>query len=352
MPPAGPKVVLPVGEWSIRQKLQLLSCYLGRSGGFLKATQKAGERYYVDLFAGPGEVRNEQDPQSVTAGSPLIALNAGPPQFTAVHWIEKEAGSAASLRAHKADHPARAIRVYEGGANEKVDNVLRALPRNFPVFAFLDPRGPELEWRTLRKLAEHKDSRKIELLILFAYDMAIVRLMPHEQEKMVSEDLLDRFMPDPVRWRLIYERRAELTATEYRRAMLAEYVRGLKQDLGYALVPAPYPVATQDNHQLYFLIFATDHPAGELVRAICAACVPGTRGKALRASLRAPGKGVRTELSRGRARYAFFVERRFASLIGVPHCATRERSAWTREPAGARHDLGAGRSVQVNTHPP
>lgn len=33
MKPVGPKVVLPVGAWSIGQKLQLVSCYLGPNGG-------------------------------------------------------------------------------------------------------------------------------------------------------------------------------------------------------------------------------------------------------------------------------------------------------------------------------
>jgi three-Cys-motif partner protein len=273
----GPKLALPVGEWSLDQKLRLLRDYLGANNGFLKATTKPGQRYYIDLFAGPGQVisRHGGDPAD---GSPLIAMRAGPPSFTQVHLVEKEPAFVASLRAHRMEYPQRDISIYDGDANQKVDEVLAWVPKTFPILAFLDPRGPELEWRTVERLASHKavGFPKTELLLLFAYNVAITRLMPHDPGKMVNEALLDRFMPNPDAWRRIYAGRASQSAAEYRRTMLEEYVRGLK-NLGYGYVPAPYLVHTKNNHPLYFLIFASDHPVGWKIMTWCLEHLPDTR---------------------------------------------------------------------------
>src|SRR5687768_2772734 len=85
------KLIAPVGAWS-DEKLDLLRCYLGTlrgTGGFLPATQAAQQRYYVDLFAGSGQNRVKGTDQ-VIDGSPLIALKAGPPQFTKLFWVESK----------------------------------------------------------------------------------------------------------------------------------------------------------------------------------------------------------------------------------------------------------------------
>jgi three-Cys-motif partner protein len=274
----GGKQLLAMGEWSLAQKLRLVRDYLGAGKGFLAATSGAGERYYVDLFAGPGQGFSVDQPQVVVDGSPLISLQAGPPYFTHLHWVEQDPVFAESLRVHQGEHPHRRVSVYEGDANERVDDVLAALPRTFPIFAFLDPRGPELAWETVAKLARHKQAGwpKVELLILFAHDMAITRLLPHDATKMVNEQLLDRFMPDPTEWRRIYVQRSSLTPGAFRLRMLEEYVRGLKT-LGYQYVLPPYLVRRPDNHPLYFLIFASDHPAGGKIMSWCLNHLPDIR---------------------------------------------------------------------------
>jgi three-Cys-motif partner protein len=235
----GPKRVATVGSWSA-EKLELLRCYLGSSnGGFLSATRGAVERYYLDLFAGPGQNR-VAGTDEVIDGSPLIALRAGPPRFTRLFLVDADPANAASLEAHRQDFPDRWVTVFDRDANQRVDDILSSLPRQFPVFAFLDPRGAELRWRTIEKLAHHKgsDHRKIELFILFAYNQGIVRLMPHDPGQMQNEATLDRVMPDPAGWRRVYQRRISQTAhaSEFRRLMLDEYVGGLRR-LGYAFVP-------------------------------------------------------------------------------------------------------------------
>jgi three-Cys-motif partner protein len=153
-----------------------------------------------------------------------------------------------------------------GDANATVDDVLVTLPKNYPVFAFLDPYVAELDWRTIEKLAAHKPMNKIELFILFAYNMGLVRLLPTDPTKLVNAAVLDRVMPDPEGWRRVYARRAQGQADPhaFRRAFLDEYVRGLKS-LGYAFVPPPRLLFTPDKHPLYFMVFASDHPVGDRI---------------------------------------------------------------------------------------
>jgi three-Cys-motif partner protein len=247
-------------------------------GGFLPATRRAGERYYVDLFAGSGQDRL-RGTDRVIDGSPIVAIKAGPPAFTHLFWVDADPLNARSVQAHVRDYPTRGITVLSGDANEKVDDVLRVLPRRFPVFAFLDPRGAELRWRTVEKLARHKSAgqTKIELFILFAYNQGLVRLMPRDPALMVNEAALDRVMPSAPGWRTVYEKHTGgANPAEIRREMLDEYVQGLR-DLGYRYVPPPRLIATPTNHPLYFMIFASDHQAGDSIMTWCLKNVRDTR---------------------------------------------------------------------------
>lgn len=215
-------------------------------------------------------------------GSPLIALKAGPPTFTRLFWVEADSRNVASLEAHREEYPARQISVYAGDANERVDDILQALPARYPTFAFLDPRGGELNWQTIVKLARHKSAgeKKIELFILFAYNQGIVRLMPLDPSRMRRENeaVLDRVMPDADGWRALYRGRTagSLDRHEVRRAMLDEYVRGLKA-LSYVFVPAPRLIRTPNGHPLYFMIFASDHQAGDKIMSWCLTNVRDSR---------------------------------------------------------------------------
>jgi len=67
--------------WTLK-KLEFLKRYLP---AFVKATQKAISRHYVDGFAGPGY--NRQEDGTLVEGSPLLALQH---QFTSFFFVEKD----------------------------------------------------------------------------------------------------------------------------------------------------------------------------------------------------------------------------------------------------------------------
>ena len=257
-----PGKVPRLGRPWAREKLALLRYYLGgtgeKGGGFMVATRNAPARYLLDLFAGPGQSRLEDG--ELLDGSPLIAAKATP-SFTRLFWVEARGENARSLEAHRADYPDRNITILQRDANAAVGDVLSMVPRNAATLAFLDPEGAELQWSTIARLARHKQRNKIELFILFAYDMGIVRLFPRNPAGLKFQATLDRFMPDPDGWRRVYEQRATLSVSGFRLAILNEYTSGLRK-LGYQHVPPPRLIGKPDGRSLYFMIFASDVEAG------------------------------------------------------------------------------------------
>jgi three-Cys-motif partner protein len=225
------------------------------------ATQRAGGSAYIDPFAGPGQVRLPTG--VVIDGSPLVAAKASPP-FSRLFWSDSRPSNTASLGAHRADFPSRNITVLEGDANVLIDDILAKVSHTQPALVFLDPEGSELAWETVRKIAVHKlpPHNKIEEFILFATDAGIVRFFPRDPTKPTYSNLIDRMLPDPAAWRALYALRKQLDPAEFRRRLVGLYVSGLKQ-LGYRHVPEPRLVCRPDGRPLYFMVFATDHDAGE-----------------------------------------------------------------------------------------
>jgi len=252
-----------IGPWTFEEKLAILRDYLA---AYVRATKKAKTIYYVDAFAGPGKCK-VRDTGEIVDGSPLIALKMERP-FTHYFFIDASPEAVRSLESHVKAMPKLQNRatVILGDCNGKIDGVLPHIPQAAPCFVFLDPEGSELEWSTIVRIARHKISppcRKIEQLILFPYDMALVRFMPLDPSKLVHARLIDRVMPDPQEWRRIYRARVggDMTEGEVRRAFVRMYTSGLKH-LGYRCVPHPRMVRGPRG-PLYFLVFAGDHPVGQ-----------------------------------------------------------------------------------------
>lgn len=237
------------------EKLMILESY---AQAFAKACTTARGWYGLDLFAGTG-MNYSTTRNAEMRGSPLILLDASPPEAIQVLLSEFDKGTLRALEARCEPYGDRA-RIYHGDANELVHEMLAQVPVKAPAFAFLDPEGSELHWATVEAIAAHKHGqpRKIEQLILFPTDMGFVRLMADHPEK------VDRIF-GPGDWRSIADARraGEIDPDQARGAYVRRYANGLS-DLGYATV-LDRQMRTQSGSPLYFLIFATDHPAGERI---------------------------------------------------------------------------------------
>lgn len=258
------------GFWT-KAKLQMLEEYLG---GFAKASKSQTERVYLDAFAGEGHGLDRITGERFH-GSARIALDAGEDAgFTVFRYFEMGQKATELQQRLRAEYPGKDIKVYAGDCNEKIPEALADLAsvKWAPTFAFLDPDGMELEWRTLKALADHKrgyrktgsekPEYKVEMWMLFPTS-GIIRTLALDEAKVTEQDFAraSRLFGSKD-WKPIYEQRraGEFSAAEAR----DEYVNlmrwRLEKALGYRAAHA-FELKNSKG-PLYHMIFATDNEVG------------------------------------------------------------------------------------------
>ena len=162
------------GFWT-RAKLEILAHYLA---AFASASKRAAERIYLDAFAGEG-VGTDRLTGEQFEGSARVALGVQNPPFTRLRFFEVQPLTRDLQSRLEQQYPDRDIRVYAGDCNVTIPKALADLQevRWAPTFAFLDPDGMEVAWKTLVALADHKrgyrgphptkPEYKVEMWILF-----------------------------------------------------------------------------------------------------------------------------------------------------------------------------------------
>jgi three-Cys-motif partner protein len=257
----------PWGYWT-ELKLQILSDYLD---AFLTACQSQREVVYLDAFAGEGEGLSRVTGE-VFQGSALRALEArghNGHRFTRLRYFERETKAAALEARLRTEYPGRDIKVYGGDCNSRLRDALDELGdvRWAPTFAFLDPDGLEVDWRTLEMLAAHKrgSQYKTELWLLFA-SPAPMRVLGLRNP--ISDDAAHQItrLFGTTAWRPIHElrRAGELTAEEARDEFVNLMRWRLETALGYARTH-PLHLKSERGVPLYHMIFATDNKAGDQI---------------------------------------------------------------------------------------
>ena len=246
-------------SWT-EEKLMILESYLD---AFADACKSAGGWYGLDLFAGTGLNWSETGGEERN-GSPVIALEAQSPKATQIIVAESYKKSYEALR-HRTERYGDRICLFNDDANRIVGDMLAPVPPRAPAFAFLDPEGSELEWPTVEAIANHKRGHgpnKIEQLILFPTDTGFMRLTPGHP------DLVTRIFGNED-WREIDDRRqaGKLSADEARGEYVRLYADGLRR-LGYTTV-LDRQITKSNGQPMYFLIFTTDHDAGERIMNHC-----------------------------------------------------------------------------------
>lgn len=256
------------GPW-VEDKLRVLWCYMH---GFATACSgKASRWYYVDGLAGPGVNQIGRGVRRLS-GSPLLSLEVKPP-FARCLFMDAAKTRCRVLRARTERYGNRAV-VVEGDCNGDLVPAMREhVDPHFPCLCVLDPEGSEVHWSTVRDIASFRRGRyKVEQLILLPTDTGFVRELPIDERP--SEDAVERIngMYGNDRWLQIYRRRqrGELTPDQARTEYVKLYARGLREHLGYKhALDRQILRRGRRGHPLYFLIFATDHPAGHKIMNHC-----------------------------------------------------------------------------------
>ena len=266
------------GPWA-KLKLNSLAGYLHRfvvalhgkkdesaPGGYRR---KPWDLHYLDLFSGPGLVFIRSSGDIIWA-SPFCALQAAK-SFDGYHFMESDARilrileQRANSWAASGDETRRErlqrCHFYHGDCNEMVNGVLRAIPEDSKLLAFIDPTGIQIKFSTIRALA----TRSCDLLITFQLPLGLLRNLPQAFRGM--NRAAAEFFGDTAWKREIMD--ALNKGLDWRPALVQEYRKRLAA-LGYlhtfasdALGSDLLPVKTPRGLLLYYLLLASKDPLAQ-----------------------------------------------------------------------------------------
>ena len=251
------------GFWT-EAKLGILRKYLA---AFTSASQKAGATVYLDLFA--GRLWNRRpDTQAVYRGSTGVALDTVPQLSRLVFWELPSYASELQRELWRNYMRDRRWSVVPGDCNTTLKHGLAKVSdlQWAPTFAFLDPKGLDVRWETLKTLATWRRGKtKTELWVLFP-EPALERVLGLSGTfgRDTARQLTDLYGCDD--WLGIHQRRMQndLSPEEAR----AEYVNlfrwRLQSVLGYRWTQ-PLGLSNVSGHPVYTMVFATDHPTGNKI---------------------------------------------------------------------------------------
>lgn len=255
----------PAKPWTA-VKLDYLARYLAM---FTTAMRERPWRAlnYIDLFAGSGKCQGENN--DISLGSPLLAL-ATPKPFDHYFFVDLDSSNIQALQQRCQSSPyADRVQYFTEDCNAAVHQIAEEiqcldshyLPGRWSCLnlVFLDPYGLEVQWETVKTLAQLRTD-----LIIHYSQMGIQRNMPKDIDN-PTETVIDRFFGTRA-WREIYRQ-------EYNKSGLyGELISFYKQNLcalGYVevksedeLLRVPLMHNTK-NATLYGLIFASKSQLGE-----------------------------------------------------------------------------------------
>jgi three-Cys-motif partner protein len=262
-------------------KLALVEAYLK---AFTTALRRFfPELWFFDAFAGTGErtVRvaarggdlfDEPAPESVERrrGSATIAIEVTPP-FDRIIFVEKRPRSIAALRALRDQYSHRQIEVIAGDANREIIEAIGLADwRRTRAAMFLDPYGMNVDWETLKAVAQ---TGAIDVWYLFSMSglyrqaarkaeaiddnkrAAITRILGTDEweRELYAQPAQGNLLDDP----------GELQRTADVRG-LEVYVRARLQTIFAAVLP-PLALPVNSRPQRFSLFFAMSNRDGQAI---------------------------------------------------------------------------------------
>lgn len=248
------------------EKLEYIRKYID---AYLIATKRLPIKYYIDAFAGSGKCvlcditcRSDGGLRCVKCGkgklvngSTMIALNAKN-NFKEYIFIELNERNFNDLKEciKKLDQELqKKIIVKKGDSNIILKDIYKYIPTYAGCLILLDPEGPELYWETIKYLAK---INRADLLILYPYDMALVRLTKEHRGK------LNLFYGSE-KWINIYQDKNNFSPERKKEVLLNFYIDNLKELSFKYVAYKQIKRRLRDGKSLYHLILASHHPAAK-----------------------------------------------------------------------------------------
>jgi three-Cys-motif partner protein len=274
-----------VGPWA-KEKLDSLARYLDFYTKVLK--NQPWRTVYLDAYAGGGravvradepaafggpglfgqEMPIDAEARELIDGSPRVALGIANP-FDRYVFVDPNPDRATELEFLKQEvADSHTINVLRTTGAEGIDWVMaQAISRRtHRGVAFLDPFGAKLDWASIQKLA---DSGLFEVVVNFALNMAIQRMLPNSGEVPESwAATLDSYFGSRAWFEEVYQQREGglfmVTGFEkrqdYSERLLELYRARLRSAFGH--VSAPRLIRNTRGTPLYYLLWAGPNKKG------------------------------------------------------------------------------------------
>ena len=273
------------GNWT-EQKLECVGKYLHAYTTIM--SKQPFHFAYIDAFAGTGyrEMESDEDidelmfPDLVSAevtnfhdGSARNALEVKPP-FGKYVFIEKNASRYAELEELrkefllKTEFSEDMIKCERGDANEYLKNLCQKNWKSHRALVFLDPYGMQVEWETVKSIA---DTQAIDLWILFPLG-TVNRLLKRNGEIRPSlRARLDTFWGEPDWYEVFYQSAKQLLLFDeeerWQKAgnifvIIEQYFIERLQGIFKEVAPNPLILRNSKNVPLYLLCFAANNQRG------------------------------------------------------------------------------------------
>lgn len=257
------------GDWA-QYKLEFLQEY---GPVACDATAKKAQRYFVDLFAGPG-LNVGRESRKEFEGSSLCALQLRGKNAAFTHLIavndEQDQHDALGIRIDRCVASAKShvshpnIQRIHGSTASHLPSILKSIHRKAYALVFADIEGIQ-EWpfHLVEKLrgAGHES---IDLCVLFPLEMTINRMLSYNKEHTDKYASLVTNFFGTDRWKPIVKARVtEGQADECRQQLIGLYESQLRKY--FVHVQQVRDVRRRGDQTLYRLLFATDHDAGKRI---------------------------------------------------------------------------------------
>ncbi len=244
--------LMEVGNWS-QKKYKLVGKYCDI---FTSGMRNKWNLVYIDLFCGPGFVKNKQS-GAIMKNSALIAMSLKHKfDYYALNDFKKANCLALEARIKKA-HPDINYKIFNLDANERIDEIIKDIPQfdnSKPdlFFCFLDPFSLNLNFDTVKSLANLQS----DFLILHALQMDARRnvVKYHEQEN----ETVQNFLGDK-QWRKKYINK-KYVQKDFTKFLSEEYDSSMGT-LGYEPAKKEIIKNSQGNG-IYYLAFYSKHSRG------------------------------------------------------------------------------------------
>lgn len=271
------------GAWT-DEKLETLRKYLAAYRQVMK--MQSFQLLYIDAFAGTGyrdageksdslqrflfEDFAEEETQDFLKGSAVIALEQEPP-FHEYVFIERNRNRATELEKLKREYPdkAESITIVQNDSNLVIKRLCADNDWGSKrAVLFLDPYGMQVEWETLKAIAETK---AIDLWILFPAAIGVNRMLPRHGKTPESwEKRLDR-MFGTEDWRdRFYSKTRQTSFIEDDEKLekiatiegIGEFFNERLREIFPGVAPNARTLSRSDGAPLYQLCFAAANPKG------------------------------------------------------------------------------------------